>query len=59
MAISKSDALARPRGFAEHRFIRFYMLLEILEIREPYRIRGVQSLGENRAIRRRIGGPVV
>jgi hypothetical protein len=29
MAISKSDALARPREFTEHRFIRFYKLLEI------------------------------
>jgi hypothetical protein len=47
MTISKADALACPRGFAEPGFIRILKLLETLEFREPYRIRGVQSSGEN------------
>jgi hypothetical protein len=47
MAISKADALARPRGFAEHHFMRIHKPLETFEFREPYRIGGVQSSGEN------------
>jgi hypothetical protein len=57
MAVLKADALACPRGFAEPHFIRAHKPLETLEFREPYRIRRVQSSGENRAIRRRTGGP--
>jgi hypothetical protein len=44
---SKPDALACPRGFAELHFIGIHKQLETLEFREPYRIRGVQSSGEN------------
>jgi hypothetical protein len=56
MANSKPDALACPRGFAEPHFIGIHKQLETLEFREPYRIRGVQSSGENWAIRRRMVG---
>src|ERR1700692_4009531 len=56
MAISKSDPLACPRGVAKPHFIRIHKRLETLEFREPYRIRRVQSSGEKRAIRRRMGG---
>jgi hypothetical protein len=48
MATSKADALAYLRGFAEPGFIRIHKPLETLEFREPYRIRGVQSSGENK-----------
>jgi hypothetical protein len=37
-------------------FIRIHKPLETLEFREPYRIHGVERSGENRAIRRRMGG---
>ena len=56
LAISKADALACPRGFAEPHFIGIVKPLETREFREPYRIRAVQSSGENCAIRRRMGG---
>jgi hypothetical protein len=56
MAISKADALACPREFAEPHFIRIDKPLETREFREPYRIRAVLSSGENCAIRRRMGG---
>ena len=57
MAISKSDALACPRGVAEPLFIRIHKRLETLEFRESYRTRRVQSSGEKRAIWRKMGGP--
>jgi hypothetical protein len=56
MVISKADALACPRGFAEPHFIRINKLLETLEFREPYRIRGVQSLRDKWAFSEKTTG---
>ena len=39
--------LCIPRGTTERLFVEIHRLFETLEFREPYRIHGVQSSGEN------------
>ena len=56
MAIWKSDALGYSRAARKLYLVRTHKHLETLEFREPYRIRGVQSSGDNWAIRRRMVG---
>jgi hypothetical protein len=44
--------LACPRGAAESLFVESHRPFKSSEFREPYRIRGVQSFGDERAFRR-------
>jgi hypothetical protein len=55
----ESGCSCLPERIYRTPFIRIHKPLETLEFREPYRIHGVQRSGENRAIRRRIGGYAV
>ena len=48
----ETDALACPRGAAESHCLETHRSFETLEFREPYRIRGVQSLGDKGVFRR-------